>query len=458
MTDIYDALVKIVGENHVSSAEEELYFYARDAGLMPAHKPDYVVAPEKTEEVQQIVKMANEMKIPIVPTGAAMSLAGLVVPLKGGIVLDMKRMRKILWVNEKARSVVVEGGTPYGLLKGYLEKEYPNLTPSLPDSPPTTTIAANLAIHGQGHLAQQHGFNSDMVSGLEIVLPNGEICKIGSCSMSPDWFSKGPPLPDLTGLFFGWLGTTGVITKVGLKLYPKKKIRDVILFVTDIVDLVPDILRKLTDTEMIENLGCTREPATFKDNCVIAIYMTGNTAEEIDFKMKMIWDSVSEFIASKDGGFMMPFPAVKAMLLEMPLKMITRTADTQKGGGLEYVGPVISLERYPELIRKTENLADKYGLSYTCMARVIDGGHSLMFGMGFTFNRADPEMINRIREALHEWAPIAFDEGAIPWKPTVDEQKMAMERMDPVTLKLMKMIKENLDPNGIMNPGNWEVK
>jgi glycolate oxidase len=458
MADIYDSLARIVGNTYVSSADEERYFYACDAGLMPAHKPDYVVAPKETQEVQEIVRMANEFKVPIIPMGGAMSLSGLVVPLKGGIVIDMKRMRKILWVNEKARHIVVEGGTPYGLLKGCLEKEYPSLTISVPDAPPATTIAANIALHGQGHLGQQYGFNSDMVTGLEVVLPDGEVCKIGSCAMSPDWFSKGPSLPDLSGLFLGWCGATGVITKVGLKLYPKKKIRDVVLFVTDVLEAIPDIVFRLTHTEMIENLGCMHNREEFRDNHIIAIYMTGDTGEEVGFKMKMVWDALGDFVARKDGGFMMPFPAEKAKLTEMPMKMVTRTADELKGGGFEYVGPIMLAEKYPELIRKTDELADKCGLNYNCMARVLDRGHSLMFGMGFPFHRAEPEMMNKIIETLHEWVAIAFDLGAIPWKPNVNDQKMAMERMDPVTLKLMKMIKDNLDPNGIMNPGNWEVK
>jgi glycolate oxidase len=458
MADIYDSLVAIVGKDHVSSAEEERYFYARDAGLMPAHKPDYVVVPKETEEVQKIVKMANEMKVPVVPMGGAMSLAGLVVPLKGGIVLDMKRMRNILRVNERARYAVVEGGTSYGLLKGYLEKEYPNLTLSMPDAPPATTIAANVAIHGQGYLSQQHGFNSDMVTGLEVVLPNGEICKIGSCAMSPDWFSKGPSLPDLSGLFLGWLGTTGVITKVGLKLYPKKKIRDVIIFVTDIAELVPDVVFRFTHTGVGENIGCLYDRDEFRENHLIPVYMSGDTLDEVEFKTRIVWGSVQDVIVRGDGGFMMPFPAEKAKMLEMPLRMISRSADLKEGGGFEYSGPIVLVEKYPALAGKAKEVAEKYKLRCSVMARVLDAGHSLMFGMGFPFNRVDPEMLNRIREGLHEWFAFALEQGAIPWKPTIDEQKMAMERMDPVTLRLMKMIKENLDPNGIMNPGNWEVK
>ncbi|MBE9541691.1 MAG: FAD-binding oxidoreductase, partial [Proteobacteria bacterium] len=201
MSDISLSLAEIVGENYVSNKEEEAYFYARDPGLMPAHKPDYVVVPKTAEEIQKIVRLANKEKIPIVPMGAGMALTGLVIPLKGGIVIDMKRMNKIIQVNEKARYVIVEGGTSHGVLKAYLEKNYPRLRHSVPDSPATATIAANVMIHGQGRLTQQYGFNSDMVTGLEIVLPSGEICKIGSCSISPEWFSKGAPLPDLSGLF-----------------------------------------------------------------------------------------------------------------------------------------------------------------------------------------------------------------------------------------------------------------
>ena len=125
MSDITLSLAKIVGEQYVSSQPEELFFYARDPGLMPSHKPDYVVVPKTTEEIQKIVRLANKEKIPLVPMGAGMALTGLVIPLKGGIVIDMKRMNKILEVNEKARYVIVEGGSSHGVLKAYLEKITP---------------------------------------------------------------------------------------------------------------------------------------------------------------------------------------------------------------------------------------------------------------------------------------------------------------------------------------------
>ncbi len=460
MSDIYEALVEIVGKDYVSNQKEERYFYGRDPGLMKPHEPDYVVMPRTTEEIQEIVRLANKEKTPVVPKGAGLSLTGLVIPQKGGIVLDMKRMERILELNEKARYVIVEGGTTHGVLKSYLQKHYPSLRHSMPDSPPIATVVANAVIHGQGRLTQQRGFNSDMVSGLEVVLPTGEICRIGSCSVSPYWFSKGPPLPDLTGLFLGWFGTTGIITKLGLKLYPCKKIRDVMLFLTDRAELVPDIMLKLGHTEMMEDIVVSTQPIPlrFKGNFFILVFMTGDSDEEIEFKRKMAWDTLWEYFDSRDGGFVSITPDMKTPMMAMPSKDTTRFADVRKGGGFEYSGPIAPVEKYPDFVKKLEELASNYNLSYASAARVIDGGHCMMFSFSYTFNRADPDEMDRAKKALDEAAEFSLDQGGVIWKPNIDEQKMMMARMDPNTLRLMGKIKELLDPNGIMNPGNWEAK
>ncbi len=458
MSDTLKSLIEIVGEKGVSNAPEELWFYARDPGVLAAHKPDYVVAPKTTEEVQKIVQLAGRENIPVIPMGNGMSLAGLVIPLKGGIVLDMKRMNKILEVNAMGRYAVLEGGTSQGMLKSYLQKNHPDLRHSLPDAPPTTTIAANVALHGQGRLTNQYGFNSDMVTGLEVVLPTGEICRIGSPSIGPYWFSKGPTLPDLSGLFLGWLGCTGIITKVGMRLYPNKKIRDVELFVTDRVDLIPAILYKLTHLEILEdvNVWFQPKPLMFLGNYHVTMFFTGDTEEEIEFKRKMIWDCLQEYMDSKDGGFM-SVQYMKSALLEMPGRNIADFADVPKGGGFEYSGPIALIEHYPKYAAKVVELAEKYNVLYASAARLISGGHCMMFSISFAFNRNDPAMMERVERALDEAMTFALDMGGVPWKPNFKEQKMVMQRMEPNALNLLLMIKNHLDPQGIMNPGNWEV-
>jgi glycolate oxidase len=388
-----------------------------------------------------------------------MSLTGLVIPLKGGIVLDMKRMNRILEVNAKARYAVVEGGTSQGVLKAYLQDHFPVCATASPMHRPQPPSPPTSLLHGQGRLTQQYGFNSDMVSGLEVVLPTGEICLIGSPSLGPYWFSKGPTLPDLSGLFLGWLGTTGIITKLGIRLYPNKTFREVELFVTDRVETIPDILYKLTDLEFLEdvNVWFQPKPLMFQGNFHVTLYYTGDSEAEIDFKRRMIWDALEEYMASKDGGFM-SVQYMKDVLMEMPQRRIADFADVPKGGGFEYSGPITLIEHFPQYAAKVVELAEKYNVLYASSARLISGGHCMMYSISFAFNRKDPAMMERVKHALDEATAFALDMGGIPWKPNFGEQQMTLARMGPQARRLMKMVKENLDPNGIMNPGNWEVK
>jgi glycolate oxidase len=149
---------------------------------------------------------------------------------------------------------------------------------------------------------------------------------------------------------------------------------------------------------------------------------------------------------------------MKPPFLAMPSKDTTRFADVSKGGGFEYSGPIAPIDKYPPYLEKLEELASKYKLFYSSAARVIDGGHSMMFSFSYTFNRANPDEMKRAKAALDEAAKFALEEDGVIWKPNIDEQRMVMEKMDPNTLKVMTSIKQLLDPNGIMNPGNWEAK
>jgi len=457
MVDTLKALIGIVGEHYVSNQKEELYFYGREPGICPPHEPDYVVMPETTEQVQEIVRLANRYKVPITAVGGGLDLSGLIIPHRGGILLDMKRMGKILEVNEKAKYVIVEGGTTHGALQSYLRKHHPHLRHSMPDSPPIATVVGNAMIHGQGVLTQQYGFNSEMVTGLEVVLPTGELCKIGSCSVSSYWFSKGPPLPDLTGLFLGWFGTTGIITKMGLRLYPCKRIRDVLFFVTDRADLVPDIFLKLSHTEVVEDI-LVGVPPRLKNIHNAQIFLTADSYEELDFKKHMVWNALRDYYDSKDGGFM-PIPMLgKAALVEMPLRDGVSLADVRRGGGFVYGGAIAPIEKYPVLATKVGELSAKYNLFYDFAARSISGGLCMMVPALFLFNRADSDEIERVRRAMHDIAVFYIEQGAVIWKPNLDEQEMTMARMDPNTLNLMRMIRRSLDSNGIMNPGNWDIK
>lgn len=450
------SLAEIVGGSHVSDRSEELYVYSRDLGTSEPHMPQYVVAPRTTEEVQQIVKLANREKTPLVPLGGGLTLAGLVMPLRGGIVLDMKRMDSILEVNERARYALVEAGVSQGKLVAYLDKHHPSLVHSEPGAPAQATVAGNVAIHGQGDLAQPYGFNSDMVNGLEVVLPTGEVCRIGSCALGTEWFTQ-HPLPDL-GLFLGWCGTTGVITKVSLKLFPRKRIRDMGVFILEDPEPVPDIIYRITHTEMAGDLIAWSQelPVTVQGLHNLTIFIGGDSEEELELKRRLIRVGIlNEYIHRGEGGLIGLSANVRPRLPHRP--PISTIQDIKKGGGFEYVGAIMPVDTYAECCRRGAEISARHDIAYTLLARIIGRSHAMMFSWSFVFNRADPESVRHAREALYESDDLALELGGIPWKPGVYGQNAVMQRMDSNTLGLMRKVKELLDPNNIMNPGNWEV-
>ena len=171
--DIYSSLVAIVGTEKVSNSPEELFIYSRDSGAQMPRNADYVIMPETVDEVQRIITLANKEKTPVTPLGGGFTLSALVVPNKGGIVMDMKRMNKIIEVNEISRYALIEAGVSQAALKTYLEKNHPKFQHSTPEAPPTVSVTANALIQGHGHISPRYGVNSDMISSMEVVLPTG---------------------------------------------------------------------------------------------------------------------------------------------------------------------------------------------------------------------------------------------------------------------------------------------
>lgn len=455
--EILTSLVAIAGEDYVSNRPEELYIYSRDPGAQKPRKVDYVVMPKTVEEVQKIVMLANKEKIPITPMGGGLTLSALTVPLKGGIVLDMKRMDRIIEVNENSRYAVIEAGVTQAALKTYLEKNYPHLQHSTPESPPTVTIVGNVLIHGHGHLTPRYGVNSQMVNGMEVVLPTGKVCKLGSCSISPYWFSR-DPLPDLMGLFLGWFGTTGIVTKLSIQLFPKPKFRDLLIFSSDNVDLMPELVSKIAQFNLLENCFIvSQEKPGWAQHIFYVVIISGQSEEEFKVKKelhKQIFLEYGNEVKLVEEGS--AFAPLRERFLGVPPFAAT-AADFRKGGGFQYTGAILPIEKMPEAWRKGMEIAHKCGLLYQLGIQLLPNGHSFMFAFSYSFNRADEDDFERARKALDETNRLTLDLGGVVWKGEVPAQKLMLERMDPNTRELIGRVKKTLDPNGIMNPGNWEV-
>ncbi len=458
MQDLIPELENIVGPEFVSAHPEERFIYSRDPGTMEPRQPDCVVMPGSTEQVQKIVLLANEKGVPVVPMGGGLVLSGLSRPLKGGIVLDMKRMNRIIEVNEKSCYAVVEAGVSQGVLQAYLNKLHPGLKHSVPDAPPIATIGGNVLIHGSGHLSAEGGFHSEMLNSLEVVLPTGEVARTGSCSASPYWFSRSP-LPDLAGLFIGWHGTTGIVTRLAIKLYPKRAFNDVGIFVAEDPELGPDIIHRMARTQVAEDIlaWMTPKPEWASGFQNFNINYGAESKKELTLKRDLIRESLREFIDKKVGGFMPLPPDMKGRFMEAPQSTLAVFADVNKGGGFEYVGAIMPIELFPEAYRKGLEIAEGRAVTYSLGARVVGLGHCMMFFYAYAFNRADKEDVMRAQKALEDTNEMVLQMGGIPWKAEEPAQKQIISKMDPAAFQLMNRIRKVMDPAGIMNPGNWEA-
>ena len=453
--DIYSSLVAIVGTEKVSNNPEELFIYSRDSGAQMPRNADYVVMPETVDEVQRIITLANKEKIPVTPLGGGFTLSALVVPNKGGIVMDMKRMNKIIEVNETSRYALIEAGVSQGALKTYLEKNHPKIQHTTPEAPPTVSVTANALIQGHGHISPRYGVNSDMINSMEVVLPTGEICRIGSSSVSPYWFTRGP-LPDLPGLFIGWYGTTGIVTKLSLKIYPKPKYKEVLAFSSDDIDSITDVIADVTYIDLLEDFFLiNQEKPDWMNHIFYIIIVSGHTREELELKKNMYKALLKDYKGGEKISFVKDLhPALKKRFLDVP-PLAALAADFRKGGGFEYTGAILPIDKVPEAWRRGIEIAHKNGMLSSYVHQVLMG-NSIMFGFNYSFNRADEEDIEKTRQAIEESNKVTFELGGMVWKGEREAQQMTMEKMDPNTAALIKKIKTSLDPNGIMNPGNWE--
>ena len=243
----------IVGSEYVTTNKADLYIYSQDLTQAKPEWPDVVVLPGSLGELQKVVSLANKEKIPVTPYVAGGNIGGLAIPLRGGIVLDLKRMDRIIEVNETDMYALVEPGVTFGHIKAYLEKHHPNLMYTYAFSPPSTGIITNSLLQGLDNLSFRYGAASHWVSGLEVLLATGELVRIGSGSISNVWQSV-VPFPELSGLFLGWQGTTGIITKMAVSLWPKPKFAASLHFQFMDLEGVYDFLRVVSRTRVPDDL------------------------------------------------------------------------------------------------------------------------------------------------------------------------------------------------------------
>ena len=447
--------------------------YSRDQTECPEGRPDAVVLVENAEELQAIVRLAIEHLFPLTPRVAGTNLAGLAIPTRGGALLDLTRMNRILAINETDMLAVVEPGVTFQQLVDELKARDLPLTIGIPLSPPETSIMANCLLDGLGNLSLLHGTMGEWIAGLEVILGTGETIRTGAWALSEVPFSRSP-LPDLTGLFVSWQGSTGLVTKMAVQLKPKPPLRKRLFVLTYDRRTTYELMRRLARLKLFDDIGglswptgkmlygVERPRAKDPDEPEFFTYLdvSAFSPAELRLKLETILGELRE-LREKGAAIEDPFDIETICALSPRFEKFAAFPTRLEflvdnpGGGLTWVGTYGPMSRFDRAADLGIAIMERHGFPPVIVSRPMKGGHFGVLRFITAFARRDPAEVARVRECNGELLDMVLDQGFIPYKTPAWAVERILPRLWPGTHDLMRKVRALLDPHGIMNPGRW---
>lgn len=451
-----EAIAGVVGKNNFTDSLIDMVSYSYDASDHN-HRPEAAVWPTSAEQISKILVMANEEPFPVIPRGAGTGLTGAAVPVKGGLILDLCRINKILDIRIGDRLAVVQPGVVYSDLEKALAP-YGFFFPPDPASGKVCTLGGNVATNAGGIRGAKYGVTRDYVLGLEVVLPDGRITRTGAHCMKT---SSGY---DLTRIFVGSEGTLGIITEIILKIDPRPtatrtaralfpSLKDAGQSVTAIMHsgIIPSVL-EILDYNTIKVL---REQAgmDFPDvDAMILVETDGYTEGEASFQMEKI---IEVFRENNATGIQEAESAAEAE----DLWRARRSAGSMAAKlGINNVSEdvTVPMSRVPDLLERISGVVAKYDLPFVIFGHAGDGNlHPRIM-----YDRSDPEQTLQMEKAVEEIFMATCEMGGtLTGEHGVGLAKAPYLKLehDTVAMDLMRSVKKMLDPNNILNPGKMSL-
>jgi glycolate oxidase len=454
---VKQAIKGIVGEENFTDKVIDLISYAKDASEHK-HMPDAAVWVTTKEEISEILKLANREKFPVIPRGAGTGLAGTAVPNKGGLVMDMAKMNKIVKISIPDRLVKVQPGVVFENLQGALAP-HGFFFPPDPASGKVSTLGGNVATNAGGIKGAKYGVTKDYVLGMEVVLPDGRIMNTGSnCMKSVSGY-------DLTRLFVGSEGTLGVTTEITLKVNPKpplsltslatfEDVEDAGKAVIEIMHcgILPSVL-EVVDRQTIQCLNEDTDIGLPDVSAILLAETDGNTEEEVNYQMSKILD-----IFKKNNAYTVrqAESAAEAEALWAARKS-AYAVFARLDNNLNVEDCAVPMSRLAEMLKAIENIAKKYDLKIPTVGHVGDGNlHPTI-----CFDGTNAEEVERVEKATEEIMNKAVElGGTITGEHGIGLAKAAFISVehDEVAMDAMRSIKHLFDPNNILNPGKMDLE
>jgi len=476
--ELYGPLCAIVGPKYVADSDFANYAYSADLDLYSSKMPGIIVRPGTTEEVADIVKLANRTHTPIVPRAGGASLLGWKTGEAGrNIIVDVTRMDKVLDIDVGNMLLTVEAGTLCSKIETIVEEktggEITAHTVWMPAY--SATIGGVVSgVTGGGLPSPEfvaQGLARDNIIGLKIVMPTGEVLQTGLgpgvnvCAKKT--FSQWVPTGDFTPMFLGDGGSYGIKTEVTLKLHRVPKVNRSGSALFDSFEDAWNAEYALTRIEPLPygNLWGVAPPMLklqlgieMKEHCLI-YSVRGNTEEEVDLKEKAIREAFA-----KNGG-KPGTAATDAMakgLMESPVG-IRELGATYAVGLLGATDQVFPLHGFMDLYRESRKFLDEW--EPRCQELNIPGldhfepcGPNIMYyAVDKVYHGDNPESKEVAREITDQTAEWAWRAGGAVLYFGDMSAEIAGKFFSPAYYSFMKTLKTALDPNNIMNPGLWGI-
>lgn len=454
------ALREAAGPEHVLTGEADLRAYARDswpvAALRVHHgRPlplaDAVVLPKDTAEVAAVMKLLYDAGVPIIPFGGGSGVLGGTLPLGGGVVVDVKRLDKVLEINDTGLTVTAQAG----MLGIDLEKALNRAGFTMghfPQSLDVATVGGFVATRSAGQFSTKYGNIEDILLAIEAVLPGGQVIRTKRTARS----STGP---DIKSFFVGSEGTLGVITEVALRIHPLPERRDTQTYEIDTFGEGLEAIRRVMRTGLrpavirlydpIESAHSFRERVT-QGKCLL-VFVCEGLGRLVDLELKVIDETLAGFphrkLGAEPGRHWLNSRNVVSGLPEF----------MSQGLVVDTLEVAATWDRVPDLHKAIiERMFSVKGI----VSASAHSSHSYTQGTNLyvTFLALGPD--DATAEDLYQriWAA-AMDAcleagGTICHHHGIGLQRVRwMPQEHGASLEVLRRVRKALDPKGLMNPG-----
>ena len=445
-------LREIVGPENVTTALTDRITHSYDA-TQERHLPEVVVHAGSTAEVSSVLKLANRHRIPVLPRGAGSGFSGGTLPVRGGIVLVLTRMDRILDIDTDNLTAEVEPGVVTAELQRQVERKGLFYPPD-PASKDFCTMGGNVAECAGGPRCVKYGVTRDYILGLEVVTPTGDIIRTGGRAL------KNVVGYDLTRLFVGSEGTLGIVTKILVRLLPKPEAKKTMLVQFETIDGAAQSVSAITRARIIPTtlefmdaatIACIRDASSIAlpEECrAILIIEVDGDAEVLDRQVEKILAVIRPLgilntrIAATDA---------EAEAIWQVRRMVSPS--------LRKMGPdkfnediVVPRSRLPEMIRVLERISADFGVPIINFGHAGDGN----IHVNIMVDLREDGMAEKVDKVLREVFRAAVGlQGSISGEHGIGTAKarfLSLE-LDAATISAMQRVKAAFDPNGILNPG-----